>query len=136
MRDPDLVLVDQMLAPPPLEDARRSLQYWETRRKNLPLYRRSARREAREMAGRWEMRVRAARQARFDSTLLGRMFANVGISTAWIQGLRFSSRGVAAFAWMVVPPKFKLIAGAVLATWLLMVCAALAIVIAILTQLT
>ena len=136
MRDPDLALVDQMLAPPPLDDARRSLQYWELRRKELPLYRRSARREATEMAARWEARVSAAQRARFDATWLGRMLAGLGISTAWIQHLRISKRGVAAFAWMVVPPKLKLIAGAVVATWVLMVCAAFAIVIAVLTQLT
>jgi hypothetical protein len=135
MRDPDLVLVDQMLAPPPLEDARNSLVYWEERRKALPLYRRAARREAREMADRWEARVRAAQKARFDATWLGRIFASVGISTAWIQRIRVTKRGVALFAWTVVPPKLKLIAGAVVAAWLLAALAILAFTAFVFSQL-
>jgi hypothetical protein len=27
-RDPDLLLIERMLAPPPLEDARSSLEFW------------------------------------------------------------------------------------------------------------
>ena len=65
-RDPDLLLVESMLAPPPLDDARRSLEYWQRRQRNLPFYRRAARREAREMATHCEERVRAAEQARFE----------------------------------------------------------------------
>ena len=49
-RDPDHLLIERMLAPPPLEDARSSLDYWRRRRKSLPLYRRAARREAKEIA--------------------------------------------------------------------------------------
>jgi hypothetical protein len=56
--DPDLALIEQMRAPPPLEDARSSLEYWQRRRKALPLYRRAARREAKEMTVRWQERVR------------------------------------------------------------------------------
>ena len=78
------------------------------------------------MAERWEARLRAAQRARFDATWLGRVLASVGMSTAWVERLRFSKAGVAAFAWMVVPPKLKLIAGAVVAAWLLTAAAILA----------
>ena len=49
-KDADQLLIESMLAPPPLEDARNSLEFWQGRRKTLPLYRRAARREAKEMA--------------------------------------------------------------------------------------
>jgi hypothetical protein len=133
-RDPDLVLVESMLAPPPLDDARSSLEYWEHRHKALPLYRRNARREAREMADRWRGRVRAARIARFDASPFGRFLAALGISTGWLH--RITKAGIATFVWAIVPPKLKLVAGAVLATWLVLVFAALAVVVAILSQLT
>ena len=54
--DRDLVVIQEMLAPPPVEDARSSLEFWERRRRSLPLYRVSARREAKVMAGRWQVR--------------------------------------------------------------------------------
>jgi hypothetical protein len=133
-RDPDLVLVESMLSPPPLDDARQSLEYWQHRHKTLPLYRRSARREAREMADRWEGRLRAARIARFEASPFGRFLAALGISTGWLH--RISKAGIATFMWAIVPPKLKLVAGAVVATWLLIVFTALAIIVAILAQLT
>jgi hypothetical protein len=135
MRDPDLVLVDSMLAPPPLDDARRSHEYWERRRKTLPVYRRAARREAREMAARWEDRVHAARIARFEASPVGRFLGMLGISTGWLRQIRVSKRGVLAFAWIVVPPKLKLVAGAVVAAWLVTALAVLALAVAVFVQL-
>jgi hypothetical protein len=132
-RDPDLVLVESMLSPPELDDARSSLEYWRQRGKALPLYKRAARREAREMASRWEDRVRAARIARFEASPVGRFFAALGIPTSWLQ--RISTGGILAFLWMIVPPKLKLVAAAVVAAWLLMGVAALAVVALILAQL-
>ena len=90
-RDADLVLIERMLAPPPLEDARSSLEYWQRRRKALPLYRRSARREAKEMAVRWQERVRAAELARFEASTVGRLFARLGISSVWFSRARLAS---------------------------------------------
>src|SRR5438477_529096 len=49
--DPDLLLIESMLAPPPLDDARRSLDYWRGRGKTLPLYRRAVRPEAASSVG-------------------------------------------------------------------------------------
>jgi len=108
-RDPDLVLVEQMLAPPPLEDARSSLEYWQRRRKALPLYRRAARREAKEMTARWQQRVRAAELARFEASLAGRLLARLGISSIWFQRARTTSELLSWVAWAVVLRKVKLI---------------------------
>src|SRR5580765_701936 len=98
MRDPDLVLAQTMLAPPPLDDARNSLDYWQRRRKALPLYRRSARREAREMAQRWEERVLAAKQARFEASPFGRFMSAVGFRNVWPQWVRLRRKGLLAAA--------------------------------------
>jgi hypothetical protein len=124
-----------MLAPPQLDDARSSLDYWERRRRMLPRYRRSDRREAREMAARWEGRVRLAQQARFDASWAGRVFATLGISTAWIRSIRIDKRGLFLFAWMFVPRKAKLVAGAVAATWLLVMFAVISLTVAVFVQL-
>lgn len=44
--DSDDALIREMLAPPPVEDAQASLYFWRQRRRELPVYRRRARREA------------------------------------------------------------------------------------------
>lgn len=58
-------LLAETLAPPSLEDAEEALAFWRGRRRSLPIYRRSARREADHMIVAWSARVRAARRARF-----------------------------------------------------------------------
>jgi hypothetical protein len=117
--DPDLVLVQSMLAPPPLEDARRSLEYWERRQKSLRVYQRRARREAREMALRWESRVRAAERVRFEATVFGRILAALGLSDLWMQRMRFGKQRLFFVAWTLTPRKLKLVAGSLVAAWLL-----------------
>src|SRR3954452_16562565 len=117
LRDPDLLLVEEMLAPPPLEDARRSLEYWQQRRQALPLYRRRDRREAVEMASRWEARVREAQQARFDASPIGKVLAAFGVRLhAWQV---FTKPGPPSLAWGAVPRPEKLVAGGLAAAWLL-----------------
>jgi hypothetical protein len=129
------MLLDEMLAPPPLEDARRSLEYWQNRRRALPVYRRRARREAVEMATRWEIRVRAAQQARFDASPIGRVLAALGIRLyAW--RFRFTKRGVLSLAWAAVPRPVKLVAGGLLATWLVVAAGIVALCVVLLAQLT
>ena len=133
-RDSDLVLVEEMLAPPPLEDARRSLEYWQQRHRALPLYRRRARREAVEMASRWETRVRAAQQARFDASPIGRVLGAFGIRLyAW--RFAFTKAGIFSLAWGVVPRQVKLVAGGLLAAWLLVAAGILAVCVALVAQL-
>ena len=53
----------QALAPPPIEDAREALDYWRTRQRSLRMWQRAQRREARDMALRWELRLRESRRA-------------------------------------------------------------------------
>jgi len=116
-RDPDLVLVEAMLAPPPLEDARSSLAYWQERRRRLPVYHRSARREAREMAARWEGRVREAELLRFESTVAGRILRAVGLSGLYGRVMPLSKGRLLWFAWAVTPRRLKLVAGVLVAAW-------------------
>ena len=54
-----------------LEDARESLAYWETRARTLPLHAVRRRREAREMAARWQARVAEAERMVYGRGLLG-----------------------------------------------------------------
>jgi hypothetical protein len=117
-RDPDLVLVEAMLAPPPLEDARSSLAYWQERRRRLPVYHRSARREAREMAARWEDRVREAELLRFESTVAGRILKAVGLSGLYGRVLALNKGRLLWLAWAVTPRRLKLVAGGFVAAWL------------------
>ena len=85
VQDRDLILIDEMLAPPPLEDARSSLEFWQRRHRSLPLYRFGARREARQMADRWHERVVDAELIRFERTFFGRLLKRIGISRLWVQ---------------------------------------------------
>ncbi len=135
-RDTDVLLVESMLAPPAIDDARQSLEYWQRRQKALPLYRRSARREAREMASRWEGRVRAARMARFEASPVGRFLSALGLSTAWLHRVPVTKSGILGFAWLIVPPKVKLVVGAVAATWVLVALGAFSAILLLLIQLT
>ena len=121
--DPDLVLVDAMLAPPPLEDARRSLEYWESRRRALPVYRRAARREARELAERWKGRVRAAERVQFESSVPGRILKALGLS--YIRFYLPSKRGLLALVWTFAPRRLKVVALGLVATWLLVLATVL-----------
>ena len=118
-RDPDVVLVETMLAPPPLEDSRRSLEYWQERRRRLPVYQRAARREAREMAARWEGRVREAELLRFEATVAGRILKVVGLSRLYAKVLPVNKGRLLWLAWAVTPRTLKLFAGGLVAAWLL-----------------
>ena len=120
-RDPDLVLIEQMTAPPPLEDARNSLEYWERRRKALPIYRRAARREAKEMAGRRQQRVRAAELARFEASFAGRLLTRLGISSIWFQRVQVASELFSWVVWTMVLRKMKFVLGSFAAIAVLIV---------------
>ncbi len=123
--DPDLVLVDEMLAPPPLEDAKRSLEFWRNRKQSLPLYKRAARREADAMIARWQGRVRAAERARFASTPLGWVLGKL-----WPGRVMIDRRTVLGLAWKATPPGLRLVVGWFVALSLVMAaCAVLALVL-------
>jgi len=101
-QDRDLVLIEELLAPPPLEDARSSLEYWQRRRQTLPLYRFSARREAKVMAGRWQERVIDAELVRFERTFFGKLLKRFGISRLWVQRGSVGRGVLFDIAWMLV----------------------------------
>jgi hypothetical protein len=134
-RDPDLLLIERMLAPPPVEDARSSLEFWQQRRRRLPLYRLAARREAKEMTVRWQETVRAAEQAEFESTPLGRLLAALGISGLWLQRARLAKNAAFWLAWTLVVRKLKLVVGGVAAVGLLLVFAVVAALVVVIVQL-
>jgi hypothetical protein len=127
--DADARLVEQMLAPPPLDEARSSLEYWQRRRRALPIYRRAARREATEMAARWQERVHAAEQLLFEASLFGRLLAYLGISGLWARRARLTKRRLLLFGWGLAPRKLKVVAGVVAATWLIVALAVVAAVV-------
>jgi hypothetical protein len=99
-RHVDELLVEKMLAPPPLEQARASLEFWSQRRSGLPFYRRRDRREADEMVRRWRMRLAAAERARFGTGLVGlfrRLLARE--QPPWI----WQEQTLIALAWRFMP---------------------------------
>lgn len=116
-RHADEVLLEKMLAPPPLEQARASLEFWMQRRSGLPVYRRRDRREADEMVRRWRMRLAAAERARFGAGVFGlirRLLAREpGPWPIW------QERTFVALAWRVVPRRVALVAAAALGVVLL-----------------
>jgi hypothetical protein len=134
-RDPDLVLVEEMLAPPPLDEARSALAYWERRRKGLPVYRRAARREAKVLATRWQERVRDAEAARFASSPIGRVLLTLGVPRRWLARVRIGKRTLFVLAWTLVPRRLKLVAGGFAAAGLLVMAAAVASLAVLLAQL-
>ena len=85
----------------PVEDARSSLEFWQRRHRSLPLYRVSARREAKVMAGRWQERVVDAELVRFERTIFGRVLKRMGVSRIWVQRGSVGRGLVFDLAWMI-----------------------------------
>jgi hypothetical protein len=111
-RHADELLLRKMLAPPPLEQARTSLEFWSARRSGLPLYRLRDRREADEMIRRWRTRVAAAERARFGTGLLGRIRRLLALEPpSWPI---WQKRTLVALAWTVVPRRAAVVAMAAL----------------------
>jgi len=116
IRDTDELLVQEMLAPLPLDQARSSLEFWRERRKVLPFYRRTEQREADEMIRRWRARVAAAERARFGTGLFGqvrRLLAREPLSLPFTRERAFFS-----FVWSILPSRIALVAVACLGTFL------------------
>jgi len=109
------------MAPPPLEQARSSLEFWSQRRSGLPFYRLSERREADEMIRRWRTRLAAAERARFGTGLLGlirRLLAREQRSWAVWQ-----EPALVVLAWRLVPRQVAVVAIAALAVVLVSLAA-------------
>ena len=71
------------------------------------------------MAQRWESRVQAAERVRFEATAFGRILAAFGLSDLWTQRVRFGKQRVFFVAWALTPRTLKLVAGGLVAAWVL-----------------
>jgi len=114
--DHDELLIAEMRQPPPLEQARASLDYWMQRRARLPLYKRSARREADEMIRRCRQRVAEAERRRYGTGIGGfvrRLIA--GDTPQWL----VVRSGLLAFAWAFLPRRLVYAMTAFFLVWLL-----------------
>jgi hypothetical protein len=108
IREADELLIQEMLAPLPLEQARSSLEFWRERRKVLPFYRRTERREADEMIRRWRARVAAAEHARFGTGLFGQIRRRLAHEPLLWPFPR--ERAFFAFLWSILPRRIALVA--------------------------
>jgi hypothetical protein len=114
--DPDQLLITAMREPPPLEQARGSLEFWRRRRSSLPIYRRAARREADAMIRRCHDNVLAAERRRYGNGPLGLLRRLVaGDPPSW----RLTGGGLATVVWRLVPRWLWVAAGAFAVLWLL-----------------
>lgn len=91
----DEALLAAASAPPDLSDGIESLAYWRARHRDLPWFRRSARREAERMMAAWERRVAQAIAARPESPLRDR--ASAALLVARSGGRRWARR----WAWRI-----------------------------------
>ena len=82
------------------------------------------------MTIRWQETVRAAEQAEFEATPVGRLLAALGISSLWLRRARLVQKGAVWLAWTLVFRKLKLIAAGVAATGLILVFAVVAALVA------
>jgi len=71
------------------------------------------------MALRWESRVQAAERLRLEATVFGRILASLGLSGLWSQRVRFGQQRLLFLAWVLTPRPLKLVAGGLVAAWLL-----------------
>jgi hypothetical protein len=126
--DSDRMLLAAMTAPPPLDQARESLAYWTRRRASLPVYKRSARREADDMIRRCSERVAEAERRLYGTGLKGlvrRLLAGDGPSWGSVRV------GAIALVWALVPRRLMMLATAFLLAWLVVAV----LVVAVLFQL-
>ena len=87
------------------------------------------------MAERWNARVRAAERARFATSVAGRILAALGLSNRFARRPRFTKRGLMLLTWTLVPLRIKVIAGGVLAAWLIVLIASATLAAAVLVRL-
>jgi hypothetical protein len=108
-RSDDELLLTRLLAAPDLEDGVQSLGYWRQRKRQLPWYRVSARREAAWMTIRWEQRVGAALIAQRGAPIAVRASAGLLVARTrlgrWTRRARIAvvATGTIALALVAVP---------------------------------
>ncbi len=115
---PDEQLLGRLLAPPDLDDGVESLGFWSRRGRQLPWYRRRARREAARMTVRWEQRVAAALVTQHRVPLEARVFAAALVARTRLA--RWTRRaGIVALAAVTVPVVLVTITGVAALIYLL-----------------
>lgn len=82
----DDALVAELTAPPTLEEARESHDYWRRRLADLPRHRRSERKEATEMVARAKERLEAAERRHYGPGAVEQLLEALGIR--WRPNLR------------------------------------------------
>ena len=87
------------------------------------------------MAAWWQERVRAAEQARFEASTMGRLLAGLGISTPSLRRLRVAKNVLVWLAWAFVTRKVKLVVGGAAAAGLILVAALVAAAVLVFAQL-
>lgn len=76
--DDDALLAD-LTAPPTVEEAQESYDYWRRRLSQLPIHRRAYRKEAEEKAALWKERLTAAERERYGPGLWEQALEALGI---------------------------------------------------------
>ena len=78
------------------------------------------------MASRCEERVRAAEQARFEASPVGRLLTALGISSLWLRRMRSAEPVLFWLAWAFVMRRIRLLAVGVLGVALILMVVAFA----------
>jgi hypothetical protein len=103
----DEQLLARLHSPPDLRDGIESLAYWHERRKRVSWYRIRARREASQMAARWEERVRGAlvrqRGVAFETRVSAGLMLGRIVLRRWGRRLALVVTATIALAVMAAP---------------------------------
>ncbi len=75
----DDVLLAELTAPPSLEEARKTYEYWTSRLARLPRHKRAQRKEALEMAERWKVCLAVAEREHRGPGLLEQLATALGL---------------------------------------------------------
>ncbi len=81
------------------------------------------------MAARCEERVRAAEQAQFEASPVGRLLTALGISSVWLRRVRSAETVLSLLAWAFVLRRMKLVAGGLAAVVLILVVGVVALLV-------
>jgi hypothetical protein len=81
------------------------------------------------MATRCEERVRAAEQAQFEASPVGRLLIALGVSSLWLRRMRSAEPVLFWLAWAFLARRMRLVAGRFAAVGLILVVGAVALLV-------
>ena len=87
------------------------------------------------MMASWQETVRAAEQAQFEASWVGRLLTAIGVSSLWVQRVRSARKVLLWLAWAFVSRKVMVVVGGVAAVGLILVVAVVAAVVVVFAQL-